>query len=227
MADRKIPSITCEETPAPIRSLLCASIAAPAGAGRPGAVAAHCRPCVRRWQRHHRRRSPACRSAAALCRSPVDGSGGWVADHVAVAGDRRACRCWSPRRRGRPPPPACSVLASSCRRRSPACRSAAALCRSPLDAAGGWVAGHVAIAVDRGACRCWSTRQCSRSPPAARSALASSSRRRSPGCRSATAWPRHRENTWRERVGTGLSRMRTGKILMPIPMICKLTPSNF
>lgn len=49
MADRKIPSIACEGMPAPIRSLLCASIAAPAGAGRPSAVVAHCRPCVRRW----------------------------------------------------------------------------------------------------------------------------------------------------------------------------------
>lgn len=57
MADRKIPPITCEGTPAPIRSLLCASIAAPARAGRPDAVGAHCHPCVRRWPRHRGWRS--------------------------------------------------------------------------------------------------------------------------------------------------------------------------
>ena len=165
MADRKIPSITREGPPAPLRSLLCASIAAPARAGRPGAVGAHCRPCVRRWPRHRRRRSPACRSAAALCRSPLDAAGGWVAGHVSVAGDRRACRCWSTRHCRRSPPAVRSVLASCSHRRSPACRKAAARCRSPLDAARWMAGGHVTVAGDRCTCRCWSTRCCGRSLP--------------------------------------------------------------
>lgn len=112
-----------------------------------------------------RRRSPACRSAAALCRSPLDAAGGWVAGHVSFAGDRRACRCWSTRHCGRSPPAVRSVLASCSHRRSSACRKAAARCRSPLDAARWMAGGHVTVAGDRCTCRCWSTRCCGRSLP--------------------------------------------------------------
>ncbi|ALJ29718.1 hypothetical protein AOT14_33780 [Stenotrophomonas acidaminiphila] len=237
MADRKIPSITCEGTPAPLRSLLCASIAAPAGTGRPGAVVAHCRPCVRRWPRHRRRRSLRLHVLVDQVLRPLFAGGASGAGQLqppAIAGLQErvravsiAARCGqvdglvatspspaiaAPAGAGRP-----GIAAARRRRcvrswpaaatgdRRPAGRRRRGVDRRSMRP-GGWAGGHVAVAGDRRACRCWSTRHCRRSPPAVRSVLASCSHRRSPACRKAAArcrspldaarwmgwWPRRR-----------------------------------